>query len=201
MNKTELQCALGASLSWRKRELQQARFLAEEATDANQAYLCRAWIMVMYAHCDQYIKEVSRFYLEHLRAFPRNAYDYWSVWQAFHAKKLMLSEDDTQKYASVLKPRENNKSDLINAIMRTLDSGSFEYKRLRFIADFVLQVRFDCPAYKGFCTTLKEKRNEIAHGEPSYVRSVQDCVAWHKPTLSLLQKLTDAVLDAACTRH
>ena len=200
MDQVELQDALDASLSWRKRELQQARFLAEEATGVNQAYLYRAWIMVMYAHCDQYVKDASRLYLTHLRKFPKNSYDYWSIWQAFRAKELMLHANNGQKYDSALRPRENNKSVLIEAITSVLDGGNFEYKRLRFIADFVLQVRFNHLKYKPFCKTLKEKRNEIAHGERSYVRSVEDCADWHKRTLSLLEELTDAVLGAAYTR-
>lgn len=111
----------------------------------------------------------------------------------------MLGAGDGAKYASVLRPRDNDKSMLLDAISHTsvLDSGSFKYERLRFIADFILQVHFDCNAYKGFCTTLKTKRDEIAHGEQSYVSRVEDCIAWHEPTLTLLDDLTDAVLVSA----
>lgn len=199
MNPVQLQDALNESLSWRKQELQQARFLAEDASEINRAYLCRAWVLVMYAHCDQYIKEVSKFYLLHLKQFPKDSYDYWSVWQAFRAKDLMLHASDGPKYQSILRPFDVDKASLIEAISdkSVLESGSFRYERLRFIADFVLQIQFDYLAYKGFCITLKTKRDEIAHGEQSYVEEVQDCVDWHEPTLSLLDSLTNAVLVAA----
>lgn len=199
MNLEELESALLESLTWRKHELQQARFLAEQADENSRPYLCRAWTLVMYAHCDQYTKEVSRLYLEHLRNASRETYDYWSIWQAFRAKELMLNGADGASYESALLPRNNGKSELIDAIAHktVLDSGSFCYKRLRFIIDFILQVEFDCVSFKGFCTTLKIKRDEIAHGEHSFVSEVSDCVSWHEPTLLLLDGLTDTVLRAA----
>lgn len=199
MNLEELQNGLSESLSWRKMELQQARLLAEEANEVGMPYLCRAWTLVMYAHCDQYVKEAAKFYLLYLKEYPRADYDYWSIWQAFRAKELMLNGSDGPNYLSVLKPRDNEKSMLIDAIAHktVLESGNFKYERLRFVTNFVLQIEFDCVAYKGFCTTLKTKRDEIAHGEQSYVSQVSDCVDWHVPTLSLLDGLTDAVLQAA----
>lgn len=76
MDTTKLQQALDDSLSWRKQELQQAKFLAEEASNTTRAYLCRAWTLVMYAHCDRFIKEASKLYLSHLKEFPKESYDY-----------------------------------------------------------------------------------------------------------------------------
>lgn len=153
----------------------------------------------MYAHCDQYIKEVSKLYLGFLRENPRDSYDYWSIWQAFRAKELMLNGSDGPTFESALRPRDNDKSALIEAITHktVLESGNFKYERLRFITNFVLQIDFDCVEYKGFCTTLKIKRDQIAHGEESYIADVGDCIAWHSPTLSLLDALTNAVLEVA----
>lgn len=199
MNTTSLEHALSQSLTWRKNELQQARFLAEESSENSRQYLCRAWTLVMYAHCDQYTKQLAKLYLQFLSQNPRETYDYWSVWQAFRAKELMLNGSDGPTFESALRPRENEKSSLIEAISHktVLDSGNFKYERLRFITNFVLQISFDCIEYKGFCTTLKIKRDQIAHGEESYIDDVGDCLAWHGPTLSLLDNLTSAVLEVA----
>lgn len=199
MNAADLEHSLSQSLTWRKNELQQARFLAEESNENSRQYLCRAWTLVMYAHCDQYIKEVSKLYLGFLRENPRDSYDYWSIWQAFRAKELMLNGSDGPTFESALRPRDNDKSALIEAITHktVLESGNFKYERLRFITNFVLQIDFDCVEYKGFCTTLKIKRDQIAHGEESYIADVGDCIAWHSPTLSLLDALTNAVLEVA----
>lgn len=153
----------------------------------------------MYAHCDQYIKELSKSYLDYLKDNPRDSYDYWGIWQAFRAKELMLNASDGLVFDSVLRPRDNDKSQLIEAIAHktVLESGSFKYERLRFTTNLVLQINFECVEYKGFCTTLKIKRDEIAHGEQSYINDVGDCIAWHGPTLSLLDDLTNAVLEIA----
>ncbi len=199
MDYEEFQSAAWESVAWRKHELQQARYLAQNATEVNLPYLCRAWTLVMYAHCDQFTKELSRLYLEFIKNNPSESYDYWSIWQAFRAKKLMLEGADGQNYESALRPRQNDKSKLIDVIAHktVLDSGNFSYKRLRFIVNFVLQIDFDCASYKGFCMTLKAKRDEIAHGEKSLIAEVDDCVNWHEPTLMLLDSVLDCVLDKA----
>jgi hypothetical protein len=198
MGLDDLQDALSESLSWRKLELQQARYLAENAKERDLPYLCRAWILVLYAHCDQYTKETSRIYLDYLRSNPRK-YDYWYIWQAFRAKQLMLEGSDGVSFESALRPKNNDKQMLIDAISHktVIDSGNFSYQRFRFLMNFVLQVKFDCASYKGFCTTLKTKRDEIAHGERSYVSEVSDCIAWHDPTLLLLDSVFDSVLKTA----
>ena len=199
MNLEELQSNVSEALSWRKIELQQARYLAENAAEIDLAYLCRAWTLIMYAHCDQFVKEISRLYLEFLRSNPRDSYDYWSIWQAFRAKQLMLEGSDGPSYERVLRPREIDISNLIDFIVHesVIDGGNFSYKRFRFIVDFVLQVDFDCVAFKGFCVTLKTKRDEIAHGERSVVAEVSDCIDWHLPTLALLDGVHDSVLSTA----
>ena len=199
MNFEELQSNVSEALSWRKIELQQARYLAENAAEIDLPYLCRAWTLIMYAHCDQYTKEVCRLYLEYLRDNPRDSYDYWSIWLAFRAKQLMLDASDGASFESVLNPRESDKSELIDCILHksVIDSGNFSYKRFRFIMKFVLQVDFDCVAYNGFCLTLKTKRDEIAHGESSFVAEVSDCITWHVPTLALLDGVHDTVLNTA----
>ncbi|MCV6575088.1 MAG: MAE_28990/MAE_18760 family HEPN-like nuclease [Cohaesibacter sp.] len=199
MNYEALQQALTASLTWRKREIQQARDLAENARSIEEPYLCRAWTLVMYAHCDQYIKEASRMYLEFLRYNPRESYDYWSIWRAFRGKQAMLEGSDGPNFDAALNPDSISKQTLINAIANreVIDSGNFNYKRLRFLTLIVMQIDFDCNSYIGFCRTLKTKRDEIAHGERSLISEVDDCAPWFDPTLSLLDGIHEAVLSVA----
>lgn len=199
MDILDLERELSASLSWRKLELQQAKFLAEQAGDSDRPYLCRAWTLVMYAHCDQFVKEASRSYLRYLQHHHRVGYDYWSIWRAFRAKEIMLKASDGDNFKQVTVPDKIDKLKLIEAISdgSVIDSGSFNYKRLRFMTTFVLQIDFDFIEYKAFCDTLKIRRDEIAHGEKSVVREVSDCIAWHEPTLRLMNKLTDGVLNAS----
>lgn len=196
MNILDLEAELSDTLSWRKHELQQAKFLAEEAGDSDRPYLCRAWTLVMYAHCDQFLKEVSRSYIRYLKSNPIENYDYWSIWRAFRAKEIMLSAADGENFEKVVTPTKLDKSQLLDAISddSILESGSFSYKRLRFVSTFVLQIDFGFIEYKGYCRTLKIRRDEIAHGEQSVVREVEDCIAWHDPTLGLLDGLADGVI-------
>lgn len=199
MDILDLERELSTSLSWRKHELQQAKFLAEQAGDADRPYLCRAWTLVMYAHCDQFLKEASRSYLRYLQHHPRAGYDYWSIWRAFRAKDIMLLAADGANFEQLAVPDEIDKSKLISAISdkTVIEGGNFNYKRLRFMTTFVLQIDFDFIAYKAFCSTLKTRRDEIAHGEQSVVREVSDCTAWHDPTLRLLDGLADGVLSVS----
>lgn len=199
MDYEKLQEELTESLTWRKHEIQQARYLAENARQVDEPYLCRAWTLVMYAHCDQYIKEASRLYLDFLRFNPRDNYDYWSIWRAFRAKQMMLEGSDGPKFDTALNPGNIEKEELIDVIANReiIDGGNFSYKRLRFLVKLVMQIDFDCISYIAFCKTLKTKRDEIAHGERSLISEVGDCVNWHDPTLSLLDGISDAVLRAA----
>jgi hypothetical protein len=199
MNILDLERELSESLSWRKHELQQAKFLAEKAGDSDRPYLCRAWTLVMYAHCDKFLKEASQSYLRYLQDNPRTGYDYWSIWRAFRAKEIMLSATDGVNFEQVTIVDEIDKSKLIAAISddSVIESGNFSYKRLRFLTTFVLQIDFAFIEYKAFCTTLKTRRDEIAHGEQSVVQEVSDCTAWHDPTLRLIDGLADGVLSVA----
>lgn len=199
MNIQALESELETSVSWRKQELQQARFLATEATDLDRPYLCRAWTLVMYAHCDQFLKETARTYLNYLQNNPRVSYDYFAIWRAFKSKQLMLEAKDGDNFEQLINPDNIEKKLLIKSISdkSVIESGSFNYKRLRFFVAFILQIEFSFVDYKGFCNTLKIRRDEIAHGEQSTVQQVSDCLAWHVPTLQLLDGLVDGVLEAA----
>lgn len=118
---------------------------------------------------------------------------------SFPRKRFDVKGADGDHYNSVLKPKDNDKLDLLEVISgkSIIEGGIFSYQRLRFFADFLLQIEFDYVEYKGFCRTLKFKRDQIAHGERSFVNNVSDCVAWHEPTLRLLDEVRDSVLAKA----
>ena len=79
MNINELLNSLDNLSAWRKKELLQAHSLARNASNNDTIrYLCRAWVLVMYAHCDNFLKESTRTYLEYLKSniniIPRTRY-------------------------------------------------------------------------------------------------------------------------------
>lgn len=198
----ELQIALDEAKSWRKIELTQARSLAESGGgEIAEAYLCRAWTLLMYAHCDQFLKETSKLYLDYLRQNPRNAYDYLSIWKAYRSKDIMLLAN-SNNYTQCLSPETIQNNALIDLIKSNdvMEKGNFKYERLRFFCDWILQINFDHIYYRPFCLTLKTKRDEIAHGERTYVSQVNDCITWHNRTIELIDKLGDTIAERA-TEH
>jgi hypothetical protein len=192
----ELQSILDEERSWRKQELSHARGLAEErAGRPDEAYLCRSWTLMIYAHCDQFLKVAARSYLQHLNIFPRDSYDKSSLWFAFKAKSAMFegSEDNYRmcKSPNLIPYTESMK---VAQSLEAIDQANFKYKQLRFIADWVLQIDFAHEDYAGFCTTLKTRRDQIAHGERSYVKAVDDCLPWHDPAIQLMDDLTEKII-------
>jgi hypothetical protein len=199
MKLSEFQNALDEAKAWRKIELTHARSLAESAGgEIVEAYLCRAWTLLMYAHCDQFLKETSKLYLNYLRENPRDSYDYLSIWKAYRSKDIMLLSN-TNNYLQCRAPEDIQKTALINIIGSNdvMEKGNFKYERLRFFCDWILQIDFDHLSYRPFCTTLKDKRDQIAHGERTYVSRVDDCINWHEPTVQLIDELGDAVTARA----
>lgn len=60
-----------------------------------------------------------------------------------------------------------------------------------------MQVDFNHHDISEFCESLKKKRDAIAHGEQSYVEEISDCLPWHEKTITFMDTLKDALVDAA----
>jgi hypothetical protein len=195
----ELQAQLDAIRAWRKIELSHARSVAERhKSSAELPYLCRAWTMMIYAHCDQALKMVAKEYLNFLGEVPRPGYDYKTVWLAFYGKEALRNSSDSR--FELCRATDEKSSQIMLSNVNGKDvfaSVNFSYPLLRFYIDWIIQIPFNHVEYKGFCATLKEKRDGIAHGEEISIRTIEDCLAWHEPAVSLLDGLVDATIDAA----
>jgi hypothetical protein len=200
MDAVELQARLDAIRAWRKIELSHARSVAERhQSSAELPYLCRAWTMMIYAHCDQALKLIAREYLNFRRDVPRKDYDYRTVWLSFFGKEAIRHPSDSRFLLCSFDDQNSYKTMLQNILSGTevFGSANFSYQILRFYMDWVIQTPFAHIEYRAFCTTLKEKRDGIAHGEQISIRNVQDCLAWHEPAVALLDGIVDATLEAA----
>ncbi|RWR09694.1 MAE_28990/MAE_18760 family HEPN-like nuclease [Paenirhodobacter populi] len=198
----ELQRQLDIIRAWRKIELSNARSIAERhQASAEIPYLCRAWTLMIYAHCDQALKLIAKAYLEFLSCNPRQNYDYKNVWLSFFGKEAMRKGGD-ERFSMCRNDSDEIRRRIISNIngREVFDSGSFSYTQLRFFTEWILQSSFDHTLYRGFCTTLKEKRDGIAHGENIIIENVSDCLAWHDPAINLLDDLVDSTINEA-TRH
>lgn len=197
MSSEELQRVLDEDRSWRKQELTHARGLAESHRERpEEPYLCRSWTLMIYAHCDQYVKLATRAYLRHIELFPRSSYNARPLWLAFRGKVAMLEGSD-ESYRTCRDPSLLTLSDALGiaSSKEAIDQANFKYKQLRFLVDWVLQIDFKHQEYKGFCTTLKTKRDQIAHGERVYVKTVEDCLPWHDPAIRLIDELTESIVE------
>ena len=199
MNIIDLLNKLDQLSAWRKKELSQAQFLAENSKSKDaRRYLCRVWVLIMYAHCDNFLKEATRTYLEYLKKNISiiNNYKYELMWLVIRGKNNIIAED---KYKS-LQDYVIGNEDLYfeeSLIKEILNKGSFKYSMLRYYCDWVLQINLDHKNLRDFCERLKEKRDSIAHGEESYVEFPSDCLPWHKKTISFIDILKDCIMESA----
>lgn len=200
MNITDLLNNLDKLSSWRKKELTSARFLAEAAKNEEEIrYLCRAWVLVMYAHCDNFLKESARYYLEYLKdnIELNNKYKQEIMWIFMRGKNLVDAEEN--KYKSMDECYKNSKDIFfdVTLIDQTTKIKSFNYKLLRYFCDWILQINFNHKDYITFCNTLKKKRDSIAHGEEAYIDSPNDCLQWHNITIQFMDSFKDSLIENA----
>lgn len=81
MDILDLQNKLDSLTAWRKSELFQAHFLAENAhNDDAKRYLCRVWVLMMYAHCDNFLKESTKIYLNYAKSNFVTSCDIKLIW-------------------------------------------------------------------------------------------------------------------------
>lgn len=198
MKIVELQRSLDDNTSWRKKELLQAQFLTENAhTDEAQRYLCRAWVLMMYAHCDNFLKEATRSFLEYIKVNAHDEYNTKVIWLIMRAKDN-VTEGSVENYWSLVEYMACNNDILIeDKLLRDiLEKRSFQYKYLRFICDWVLQINYDHASMLDFCNRLKKKRDCIAHGEDAYIDKIEDCIPWNRQTLEFMDGIKGALLDS-----
>jgi hypothetical protein len=195
----DLQNKLDSLTAWRKSELFQAHFLAENArNDDAQRYLCRAWVLTMYAHCDNFLKESTKLYINYAKSNLSAGCKMELMWLVMRGKDNITEASDG-KYKSLTDFSQSDSwafldEKLLNDIF---SKSSFKYKYLRFVCDWVLQLQYNHLDISDFCEKLKVKRDAIAHGEESYIEDVSDCVHWHNKTIEFMDTLKDALIDAA----
>lgn len=199
MDVLDLQNKLDSLTAWRKSELFQAHFLAENArNDDAKRYLCRAWVLMMYAHCDNFLKESTKIYLNYAKSKFVSSCEIELIWLVMRGREN-ITDGAEDKYKSL---SDFSKLDrwvhLDEKLLKeVLGKSSFKYRYLRFVCDWVLQVHFNHQDISDFCETLKKKRDAIAHGEQSYVEEISDCLPWHEKTIKFMDTLKDTLVDAA----
>lgn len=197
MDISDLLKQLDRQTSWRKRELYQAKKLACNAGNKqDESYLCRVWVLALYAHCDNFLKESSKHYLYFLKSNRITCYKPNLLWLAIKGKEN-ITQASEQNYKSYASFHSMDSYELLNEelLKDIFGKRSFKYTTLRFICDWVIQIdEFKHEEFNFFCTTIKEKRDSIAHGEEVYIDKVDDCLVWHEKTISLIDSLKRSIL-------
>jgi hypothetical protein len=113
MDILELQDQLEQQAAWRKRELFQAHQLASSAeNESDRDYLCRVWVLMLYAHCDNFLKETSKHYLKFLKQNKNKKYKIELVWFIVMGKDVLLDSPD--QYKNIDAFSEQNFYDLLD---------------------------------------------------------------------------------------
>ena len=165
MDILQLQKNLDELAAWRKRELFQANSLAVGAANEEaRRYLCRAWVLMLYAHCDNFLKESSKQYICFLKSNHSDSalYKPELIWLAMKGKEALTdgSEETYKIYTSFGKINPQVFFDIL-PIKEIFDKRSFKYKSLRFVCDWILQIDFNHQELSGFCNAIKEKRDSL----------------------------------------
>jgi hypothetical protein len=195
MNLETLQSSLDDKLSWRKRELTLAYSLAlSESNTDNGKYLCRSWVVIMYAHCDQYLKESALDYIDFLR--NSDNFNHENIINLIFLKGkdfIQASPKNHYTYQSLYTFQSKPPLDIHKNFF---EKNSINYKNLRFICNWLLLIDFTHDVFETFLLTLVKHRNEIAHGEEKYL-DISECKYLHDNTIFFLNDFTDSLIKNA----
>lgn len=191
-----LQSSIDEKLAWRKAELTRANFLAKTAhIQEDKDYLCRAWLLLMYAHCDKFLKECMELYLTYLQSTNNRQYRADLIWLMIKGQKNLQDKENYKTLNNYTPSRED--SFFADTIKHFQGMENFNYYKLRALCDWVMQINYEHDKFHGFCEKLVNVRNKIAHGEKSRTNSLEFCNQFHEDTINLLDSLADKIIETA----
>lgn len=199
MNMIELQKSIDEQTGWRKRELLEAEYSVSNAMNKRQKrYLCRSWTLFLYAHVDNFVSESVRIIQRYEKANGVIGGHSEYIWLI--SRGLDIATD--AKHSNYIKPcdvssnAEIGLNEMISA--KIIGQRSLSFKSLRFFCDWVLRIDFDYGSYEAFCITLKQRRDQIAHGEEVYVDLEEDCKPWQRKCFDFFDEFSESLL-VSCT--
>lgn len=110
---SEFESKMDAFLSWRKKELIIAQSLVDTHDGEQKNYLIRAWVTLIYAHCEKFLIETAKISLTYLHKHSPDKTNASLLWLI--SNKAMLKEDD-KKYCSYIDYTKLNYDDLLTSI-------------------------------------------------------------------------------------
>ena len=192
----ELISELDEGLAWRKKELSALRFAVKTSLDADQPFLIRAAIALVYAHWEGYVKDTATRYLKFvsMRRLPYSelALPFAALGIRNEASRLVNSIDPSEYIGAYRDFVEKQRGQSILPGVNVIDTGAnLNYKRFRRI---LATVGIDCKRYDTREAMIDERllrsRNNIAHGG-----LVQPDLADYEELTSAVTEMLTAVKD------
>ncbi|MFN9322315.1 MAG: MAE_28990/MAE_18760 family HEPN-like nuclease [Holosporales bacterium] len=191
----KLQRLLDEESSKRKKELETAKQLAFFAREDETLYLCRSWIVFLFAHCEQFLKQATFHYLSIVNEF-KVEHDLNAAWHILYGEEKII-KSSPENYVP---PNKLTKSLIFSDFLKPDLKGklftifSFNLKTLRFFFDLVLKSSIQHADWTLFCSSITYKRNRIAHGEEAFITGIEECEFLHTKTFNFMDALKDDLI-------
>lgn len=194
----DIQDILLNELTWRRQELSDIKSVVEQIdSESIKKVILRTWIVLLYAHWEGFIKEVTQKYIREVNKLGiRAGRMSHNLAQCIFLEQLKgMSENKTYKsyadiYSKIMKKRGERCK-----ISETINTKSNLTKKI--FEDILFLVDIDeswyLPKYN-FIDDLVNMRNEIAHGRGSVV-TLEKCKEYNNYMISIMEKYLNDLVD------
>lgn len=197
--------AIDSDLAWRKKELSALRFAVDESSDAEQSFMVRSAIALVYAHWEGYVKHVATCYLRFVgvRRLPHSnlAAPFAALAIRNELVGLFKSVEPVEyiaNYRRFLQALGSPSSLPTDGVIST--GSNLNFMCFRRILE---SIGIDCSHYETRKTLIDERllahRNKIAHGNKVWPDLV-DYHELHEAVVDMLIKFQQQVTEAVVTK-
>ena len=144
-------------------------------------YLSKCNIVMLYASCEKFFKFSSIKYLKLLSTIKSANYSHHPLWLINNAKKLH-EEKHEESYLTLNTYTSTYDRDKINifkaknseecippAMTNYIQTHSLSHHYVRYVCDWLLQVKFQHNDFRTFINNLKTNRHHIVHGNEFFI--------------------------------
>lgn len=194
----DIQGILLDELSWRRKELSDIKSAVEQIDNERiKKVILRTWIVLLYAHWEGFIKEVTQKYIREVNKLGiRAGRMSHNLAQCIFLEQLKgMSENKTYKsyadiYSKIMKKRGERCK-----ISETINTKSNLTKKI--FEDILFLVDIDENWYLSkynFIDDLVNMRNEIAHGR-GFAVTLEQCKEYNNYMISIMEKYLEDLVD------
>lgn len=194
----DIQDILLNELTWRRQELSDIKSVVEQIdSESIKKVILRTWIVLLYAHWEGFIKEVTQKYIREVNKLGiRAGRMSHNLAQCIFLEQLKgMSENKTYKsyadiYSKIMKKR-GEKCKISETINTKSNLTKKIFEDILFLVD--IDESWYLPKYN-FIDDLVNMRNEIAHGRGSVV-TLEKCKEYNNYMISIMEKYLNDLVD------